>query len=368
MGLAGIADPPRAGVRQVISKLHSAGIRTIMVTGDQSGTAYAVARNLGLGSGSEMEIIDSNSLDKLDPELLGALVRRVHVFSRVNPSHKLQIIRALQKTGAAVAMTGDGINDGPALKRAEVGVAMGQGAEVAREVADVVLATDDIDAIVQAVAVGRTTYDDIRKSIRFIVSSNLSEVLVMFAAVAAGAQPPLNARQLLWINLLTDVFPELALAVEPPDSDVLRTSPRRSSGPLFAPSEIRDIAVEAALMTAFALAVYRLGIARYGPGPQAGSMAFLTLTSAQLLHTISSRSERHSIFDSDRLPRNDYIPLALGSGFGLEILTFLIPSVRRLLGSAPLRPMDLLPIGAAALGNLFVTEALKYVRVRLGKT
>ena len=178
LGMAGIADPPRKGVKEVLQVLHQAGIRTIMVTGDQSGTAYAIARDLNLGEGGELEIIDSDSLEQLDPELLSALVQRAHVFSRVNPSHKLQIVQALQRTGAIVAMTGDGINDGPALRTAEVGIAMGRGTEIAREVADVILVHDNIESIVEAVAIGRTRYDDIKKSIHFIVSSNLSEVLV----------------------------------------------------------------------------------------------------------------------------------------------------------------------------------------------
>jgi Ca2+-transporting ATPase len=363
LGMAGIADPPRPGVKEVIQVLHNAGVRTIMVTGDQSGTAYAIARDLNLGEGGEMELIDSNSLEQLAPEVLASLVRRVHVFSRVNPAHKLRIVQALQRTGAIVAMTGDGINDGPALKTAEVGIAMGSGSEAAREVADVILVNDDIKSMVEALAVGRTRYDDIRKSIHFIMASNLSEVFVMFASVALGMGSPLNPRQLLWINLLTDVFPELALAVEPPEPDVLVTPPRKSSDQLFTRAETRHIGMEACLITASALAAYRIGLGRYGPGPQASSIAFLTLTSTQLLHTISSRSDRHSIFDTDRLPPNEYIPAALGSGFLVELMSLVIPSIRRILGSAPLRISDLLVVGGVAGTHLIVAEALKYMRV-----
>jgi Ca2+-transporting ATPase len=245
---------------------------------------------------------------------------------------------------------------------------MGRGTEIAREVADVILVHDNLGSLVDAVSIGRTRYDDIKKAIHFIVSSNLSEVLVMFSSVALGMGSPLNPRQLLWINVLTDVFPELALAVEPPEPDVLATPPRKSSEQIFSHKELSSIGIEACLMTAASMAAYRIGVSKYGPGPQASSMAFLTLTSTQLLHTISSRSERHTIFDAARMPANGYVPVALGSGFAIELLSLIVPPVRRLLGSSPLRLLDLLVVGVAAGTHLLVNDAMKYIRIQSEKT
>jgi Ca2+-transporting ATPase len=361
LGMVGILDPPREGLKDLIAVFRKAGIKTIMITGDQSATAYAVGKELDLSCGRRLEMLDSIRLAEIDPDLLGALIGRIDIFSRVNPSNKLQIVQALQRGGKVVAMTGDGINDGPALKAADIGVAMGKGAEVAREVADIVLLDDQIATMITAIEQGRTIYDDIKKSIHFIAATNLSEILVMLGGVASGLGQPLNPRQLLWINLLTDVLPELALAVEPPESDVLARPPRDPSAGIISGAEFRHIGVEAALMTAASLASYGLGVARYGPGPQAGTMAFLSLTSAQLLHTISSRSERHSIFDKERLPDNKYIPLAIGAGFGVEILSEFVPPFRRVLGTARLGISDLLLCLGVALASFATNETLKLV-------
>lgn len=366
VGMAGLADPAREGLEQVIAKLHRAGVRTVMLTGDQSATAYAIGKQLDLGGGETMEIIDSMKLESIEPALLGGLAKRVHIFSRVNPAHKLTIVRAMQSSGEVVAMTGDGVNDGPALKAADVGVAMGKGAEVARETADVILAGDDVSTLIAAIAQGRTRHDDIRKAIHFIVSSNLSEVLMTFLSLAAGFGEPLNPRQLLWINLLTDVFPELALAVEPPEDDVLASAPRPADAPLFDRKEALHIATEGAVTTAWATACFRLGLARYGPGRQASAMAFLSLTGAQLLHTITSRSERHSIFDRRPLPRNDYIPAAIGVGLLAEALAAFVPGVRKLLGGAKLSGGDLTAVSAAAVASFLSNETLKHFRNHRG--
>jgi Ca2+-transporting ATPase len=367
IGMVGSADPPREGMRDLVNSFHRAGIRTIMLTGDQSATAYAVGKHLNLSGSNELEIIDSNKLEEIAPEVLTALARRVHIFSRVNPSHKLQIVQALQRAGAIVAMTGDGINDGPALKAANVGVAMGKGAEVAREVADVILVGDDVEGLLSAIAQGRSLSDDIKKAVHFIVSSNLSEVLIMFSAVAVGLGAPLNPRQLLWINLLTDVFPELALAVEPPEGDVLATAPRVPRDSFFAREESAKLAVESGVMTASALTAYGWGLARYGYGPQSSAMAFLSLTAAQLLHTISSRSQRHTIFDRKPLPHNEFVPMAIGAGFAVELLSLLVPWFRKLLGSAPLRGADLLVVGGTAAASLLTNEAIKFVGNHSGR-
>ncbi len=187
LGLAGMADPMRSGMDRLIAQYHQAGIQTIMITGDQSATAQAIGRQLGLSGDKPLKVLESHELEQMDPELLAGLAKNVHVFARVSPAHKLKIVRALQEAGYVVAMTGDGINDGPALKAADVGVAMGGGGtNVARDVSDVVLEDDNLHTMIVAVEQGRTIYNNIRKMIHFMVSTNLTEIEVMLAGIAIG--------------------------------------------------------------------------------------------------------------------------------------------------------------------------------------
>ncbi len=212
LGFAGMADPVRAGVADLIGEFHRAGIETVMITGDQSPTAFAIGRALRLSGNDHLDVLESTHLDAVDPQVLAALAQRTHVFARVSPAHKLKIVEALQRAGKVVAMTGDGINDGPALKAADIGIAMGHtGTDVARTVADVVLEDDNLETLVVAVSQGRTIYNNIRKSVRFLLATNLSEIAVMFGAIGLGPGQPLAPMQLLWINLVTDIFPALGL-------------------------------------------------------------------------------------------------------------------------------------------------------------
>jgi Ca2+-transporting ATPase len=360
LGLMGMVDPIRTGVKEVIRTFHQAGIDTVMITGDQSPTAYAIAKELNLSGNGSLEILDSTQLAPIDPDVLQALSTRVHVFARVSPAHKLQIVQALQQAGKVVAMTGDGINDGPALKAADIGIAMGHtGTDVAREVADVILEDDNLETMIIAMGEGRRIYNNIRKSIHFLVSTNLSEIMVMFTAVAAGLGQPLNAMQLLWINLMSDIAPGLALAFEPPEPDVLRRPPRRPDEPIIQSSDLQRIAFESTVLSASALGAYGYGMMRYGSGPQASTMAFLSLTKGQLLHAISCRSETHSVFSTERLPPNRYLNLALLGSFTVQALALVVPGLRRLLGIAPIDLLDSLVIGSSALLPLVVNEASK---------
>ncbi len=362
VGLAGVLDPPRPGMAELLTKFHRAGIHTTMITGDQSATALAVARTIGLAEGDTLEVLDSTRIDRIDRDVLRSLAPHVDVFSRVSPAHKLQIVQALQQSEQVVAMTGDGVNDGPALRAADVGIAMGRaGADVARDVADIVVGDDDLSTLVGGIEQGRRIYDDIKKAVHFILSSNTSELLITTVSVAAGTPPPLNAMQLLWINLLTDVFPELALSVEPAESDVMTRPPRTSASSMFTRRDLRQMAVEGGLLTAAGLAAYGLGASRYGIGPRSKTMAFNALTWAQLLHAISCRSQPHSIFDRDRLPRNPYLPAAVGGGVALQALGTLVPWLRGMLGTARLGFSDWFLCGAAAAVPLVVNETLKLI-------
>jgi len=360
LGLVGMADPIRDGVKELMGEFHKAGIDTVMITGDQSPTAYAIGKELNLSRGEQLEILDSTHLTDIEPDVMKAMCKRVHVFSRVSPAHKLQIVQALQSAGRVVAMTGDGINDGPALKAADIGVAMGHtGTDVAREVADVILEDDNMETMIIAISQGRTIYNNIRKSVHFLLSSNLSEIMVMFTAIAGGLGQPLNAMQLLWINLVSDIAPSLALALEPPEPDVLSRPPRNQDDPIIKSSDFKRISFESAVLSAGALGAYGYGIARYGMGQRAGTMAFLSLTTGQLLHAISCRSEKHSIFDKKKLPPNKYLNLAIGVSFALQVLSMAVPGLRSLLGVAPISLVDGLVIGGSAVAPFLVNESTK---------
>jgi Ca2+-transporting ATPase len=369
LGHIGMADPIRNGVKELIGDFHHAGIETVMITGDQSPTAYAIGKELDLSNGGQLSILDSTHLSEVAPEALIGISKQVHVFARVSPSHKLQIVQALQKAGKVVAMTGDGINDGPALKAADIGIAMGHaGTDVAREVADVIIEDDNLETMVIAVSHGRTIYNNIRKSVHFLLATNLSEIVVVFGGIATGLGEPLNSMQLLWINLMSDIFPALGLALEPPEPDVLSRPPRNPEEPIVQASDFKRIATEAAGLSAGALGAYGYGILRYGSGPRAGTMAFMSLTLGQLLHALSCRSESHGLLDpvfhSEKQPLrpNPYLSLAIGGSVALQVLTLAVPGLRRLLGITPISLIDGAVIGGTAVLPLVVNELAKVGR------
>jgi Ca2+-transporting ATPase len=367
LGLAGMADPIRPGMGALMERFHGAGVDTAMITGDQSSTAYAIGRELGLSHDHDLEILESAALAEMDTDVLRGLSQKVDVFARVSPADKLNIVQALQKAGRVVAMTGDGINDGPALKAADIGVAMGSsGTDVARSVADVVLEDDNLHTMVTAVRQGRTIYGNIRKTLHFLLATNLSEIEVMLAAVALGAGQPLTPMQLLWINLMSDIFPGLALAMEPPEADVMARPPRDPEEPVLRREDLIRTGVESGVITGGAMASYLYALARYGVGPQASSQAFMTLTTGQLLHALVCRSDETSLFDPRGRPRNPYLTVALGASLGVQLLAALVPGLRKLLGITVPSVVDAAVMAAGALGPLAINEAAK--RLRSGST
>lgn len=360
LGLVGMADPVRPGVTGLIEQFHRAGIDTIMITGDQSPTAYAIGKELNLSRGEPLEIMNSAHLNQMAAETLTALSDKVHVFARVTPAFKLEIVRALQRKGRVVAMTGDGINDGPALKAADIGIAMGEGGtDIAREVADVVLEQDNLETVIVAVRDGRTIYNNIRKSLRFLLATNFSEIMVMFLTVAAGLPSPMTAMQLLWINLLSDIFPGLALALEQPEEDVLERPPRTADEPIIKTSDFKRLTFEASTLSLGAMTAYGYGIMRYGTGANAGTLAFHSLTMGQLLHALSCRSETHGFFDGRQLPPNPYLTVALSGSFAVQCLTIFLPGLRGLLGLTPINLLDGAVIAGTAALPLLINEGTK---------
>ncbi len=363
LGLVGMADPLRSGVAGLMREFHRAGVNTVMITGDQSATAYAIGKQLNLANDGELKILDSTALEKMDPALLAGLVRNVHVFARVSPANKLMIVQALQQAGQVVAMTGDGVNDGPALKAADIGVAMGgSGTDVARSVADVVVEDDNLHTMVEAIRQGRTIYANIRKSIHYLLATNLSEIEVMLAGIAFGMGSPLTPMQLLWINLISDIFPGLALSLEAPEKDVLSRPPRDPNEPIVRNRDLARVGIEATMLTAGTMGAFGYGLLRYGPGPRAGTHAFTTLALGQLLHAYVARSDRHTVFEPSALPPNHYLSAAIGGSIALQLLAMLIPGLRRLLGVTPISLLDGAVIGAGAVGPLVVNELIKTIR------
>lgn len=366
LGLVGMADPLREGLPEFIRTLRGAGIRPLMITGDQTPTARAVARSLSLnGDGTstgegELRVMDAASLEPLSADQLREAVWQADIFSRVNPTEKLRIVQALQKRGLIVAMTGDGINDGPALRAADIGITLGKsGTQVAREVADVVLRDDNIHTLIPAIRDGRRIHENIRKAIHYISATNMSEVLLMFLSLAGGMGQPLTARQLLWINVLTDVFPELALATQPAESDVMQRPPLDPAKAVITRADVPRLARQCGIITAAAFGCYGYGIMRYGIGPQASTIAFLGLAGAQLLHAFSARSEIHPVLGPNALPPNRFLMGSVWGAVGGLVASQFVPGLRTLLGTTPIGLADYLVCAAAAAGSLFLNELCK---------
>jgi Ca2+-transporting ATPase len=223
----------------------------------------------------------------------------------------------------------------------------------------VVLEDDSLETMIMAISHGRTIYNNIRKSVHFLLASNLSEIMVMALPLSMGLGQPLNAMQLLWINLLTDIAPGLALALESPEPDVLRRPPRNAAEPILNPADFRRIIFESAVLSASALGAYGYGLLRYGMGSQANTLAFMSLTTGQLLHAISCRSETHSLFDAASLPANPALTLAVGGSLTLQLLALLVPGLRGLLGLTPLTLLDSMVVGQSAVLPLLVNELTK---------
>jgi P-type Ca2+ transporter type 2C len=361
IGLMGLADPVRSHLPELMDKLHNSGIQTIMLTGDQSATARAVARHIRLSDG-EPEVIDAAELDRLSPAELGLAARRAHAFARISPGQKLRIVRALQNSGAVVAMFGDGINDSPALRAADVGIAIGRdGTAAAREVADVFFATEDLAALPMAIERGRATYENIRRAIHYVLSTNGSEIALMLAGTAAGMGEALAPMQLLWINLVSDVLPAIGLALEPPDADVMRQRPKQANERILTRDHVGRLGTEAGVIAAGAFAAGLYGALRHGhASPQARTVTFGSLVTAQLLHALNYRST-HGAAEGTR---NSILPSVIGGSLVAQCAAMLLPGLRNLLGVATIDVLDAAAMIAGGVLPFFVNAARKAEQVQ----
>jgi Ca2+-transporting ATPase len=351
VGLVALSDPVRPGVREAIQACERAGIRPVILTGDQARTASAIYRDFDPTGRRSPRVIEASQLSGLDPAALAELAAEVDVFARVSPAHKHQIVRALQAGGHVVAMTGDGINDAAALRAADIGVAMGaRGTDVARDVADVVLMDDDFASIVQAVEQGRTIRANISKALRFLLSTNFSEILVTLGALALGAARPMSAIQYLWINLLSDVVPALALAMEPAEPDVMDRPPLDPREPILTRASLAEIGGDAAILSAATLGVHGLAVARHGAGAQASTIAFCTLTAAQLVHALTYRSG----FSRGR--GWPVLETAVGGTLAVHLAAMTASPLRRVLGTTLLSGSDWLMVAGGVAAPLAVRE------------
>jgi Ca2+-transporting ATPase len=355
LGLVGLADPLRPELPQMVESFRAAGIRPLMITGDQLGTAQAVAERIGLDHGQP--IIDAAQLPE-SAALIADAAEHAGGFARTSPAMKLEIVRALQQRGHVVAMTGDGINDGPALKTADVGVAMGvTGTDFAHAMSDLVLRDDHPAAMLQAIEEGRTAFINIKKSVRYLVATNLSELAATTFAVAAGLPEPFDPLALLWTNIVTDIWPAIALGLEPAEPGIMEQPPVSLRGGLLERSEWGAVATDAGTMTLASLASFGYGLARYGAGPQARTLAFMTLTSSQLLYALSMRSGRP--LRRGGLQPNPTLRRAVGWSMAAQAGTVLLPLARQVLRTTPLGPVDALVVAGTAVLPLLARELLK---------
>ncbi|MCL5046452.1 MAG: cation-translocating P-type ATPase, partial [Actinobacteria bacterium] len=297
VGLIGMIDPPRPEVIKAIEKCKNAGLKTVMITGDHRATAMAIGRELRMIPPGG-RALTGEELDRLSDEELEAIVEDVYIYARVSPQHKLRIVRALKARGHIVAMTGDGVNDAPAVKEADIGLAMGKtGTDVTKEASAMILADDNFATIVRAVEEGRAIYDNIRKFIRYLLSCNIGEVLVMFLAAVLGFPLPLVPIQILWVNLVTDGLPAMALGVDSADPDVMKRPPRQPDESVFSRGLGRKIATRGVLIGTVTLAVFAYEFLLYEHLEHARTLAFATLVMSQLFHVFDCRSDTRTIFD-----------------------------------------------------------------------
>ncbi len=369
VGLVGMQDPLREEAVLAVHRCREAGIRVIMITGDQPATAQAIGAQLGLGrnqGGEPLKTVHGRELSSVAEQDWKELVKEVAVFARVSPEHKMRIVQGLQDNGDIVAMTGDGINDAPALKQADIGIAMGiKGTEVTKEAADMVIADDNFATIVSAVEQGRIIYGNILRFVRYLFSCNLSEILIVFIALIVGWPLPLNAIQILWLNVITDVFPALALVFESASPDMMKRPPRSPQEPILSGRLMGIIGAEALLICCATLLAFWVGLTRESEAPEVGtryasSLAFMTLAFSQILHAYTSRSQTRSAFTA--FFSNRWLGAAAFLSLFLQSLAFYVPPLQETLRTVALDSEGWIIVALCGALPLLTIEIVKSLR------
>lgn len=362
VGLLGMIDPPRPSAVKAIKICRQAGIKPVMITGDHKLTAQAVARELGMIKGRNQRVVTGQELDKMSEEELGRIILDISVFARVAPKDKLRIVTALKKKGEIVAMTGDGVNDAPAVKEADIGVAMGiAGTDVTKEASSMIISDDNFAAIVAAVEEGRGIYDNIRKFIRYLLSCNLGEVLTMFIGTLVGLPLPLLPIQILWVNLVTDGLPAMALGVDRAEPDIMRRPPRRTDESVFARGLGRKIVINGTMIGFGTLFVFIFGLWSGCGLPTARTMAFTTLVMAQLFQVFDCKSETKGIFEINIFSNLFLIAAVLISSL-MQLAVIYLPLMQEIFQTTALNSWQWLIVLLAAGGPTMVLGVLRLVR------
>ncbi len=356
VGLIGMIDPPREGVKEAVKTCRKAGIKTVMITGDHIQTAKAIAKEIGIFRKGDLAI-DGISLDKMSQEELNQSIMRYSVFARVSPENKVQIVKAFRSTGAVVAMTGDGVNDAPALKNADIGIAMGKGGtDVAKNAADMILVDDNFVTIVEAVKQGRNIFDNIKKAIHFLIATNIGEIVAIFVGLLLGIKSPLLAIQLLWINLVTDSFPAIALGLERAETDIMNRLPRNPKKSIFADGLWGKIITEGTMLGMLTLLAFSIGTKKYGVDV-GRTMAFLALGLLELIHAFNIKSEG-SIFKLN-IFENKFLVGAFILGAILQIGVVIIEPIAQVFKLVQLNTTQWLYTIVISISPIFIVEIQK---------
>ena len=379
IGMVGMIDPPREEAKEAVKKCITAGIKTVMITGDHKITATAIAKELGILK-DEKEAITGAELEKISDEELKQKVRSISVYARVSPEHKVRIVKAWQANGEVVAMTGDGVNDAPALKKAEIGCAMGMvGTDVAKEAADVILTDDNFATVVSAVEEGRRIYNNILKAISFLLSSNVGEIVVLFLAILLtpvfantfGIDPNsidiLLPAQILWINLVTDSLPALALAVDPAEKGIMKKKPLKNKGGIFTKGMTWRIIYQGVMIGLLTLTAFVFGLATEGVSAEekvaiGETMAFTVLALSELVHVFNIRNNKESVFKSNPF-NNGKLILAIVTSAALMMIVLLVPQLREIFGIAILPIHKLEETIALVIAPLVIVEIFKLLKI-----
>lgn len=364
-GLIGMIDPPREGVKEAIKTCKKAGIKTVMITGDHILTAKAIATELGILNKEDIAIT-GNELDKIPEKEFEKNIMKYSVFARVSPEYKVKIVKAFRKQGNVVAMTGDGVNDAPALKNADIGIAMGiTGTDVAKNASDMILADDNFVTIIEAVKEGRHIYDNIKKAVHFSISTNVGEIVTIFVGLLLGWEAPLVAIQLLWTNLVTDSLPGIALGLEPMEEDIMNRKPKKTNEGIFADGMWGKILIEGMMIGTLTLFAFSLGNKLYGL-EIARTMAFFALSTLELVHSFNIKSE-NSILKTGIL-NNLYLIGAVVVGIILQTVVIINPTIASIFNCRPLNSIQWLITITISILPLILVEIQKAINeLRFGK-